>query len=302
MYTCTDQTARTIVLPVFPPRRIVSLVPSQTELLHALGLADEVVGITKFCVHPAAWFQEKKRVGGTKTVNPEKVAALAPDLIIANKEENKRVQIEALATRFPVWTSDVRDLHSALDMIGRVGAVTGRAPAAQMLVRTVEQAFADHRPEPAAGRPRAAYFIWRKPCMVAGGDTFIHAMLQEAGFENVFAAESRYPEILPEILTERAPDVLLLSSEPYPFAEKHVAEFQEICPAAQVVVVDGEMFSWYGSRLLLAPAYFRQLREKVCLAVFSKDYRERTERRCPQTVYFAGNFNQKLFTCFLNHD
>jgi ABC-type Fe3+-hydroxamate transport system substrate-binding protein len=268
----TDQTARTVILPVFPPRRIVSLVPSQTELLHALGLAEEVVSITKFCVHPAEWFKEKKRVGGTKTVNLEKVAALAPDLIIANKEENVREQIEALAARFPVWVSDVRDLRSALDMIGQVGAITNRAAAAHALVQQVEQAFAQHRPEPVLRRPRAAYFIWRKPYMVAGGDTFIHVMLQEAGFENVFAAENRYPEILPGRLAEYAPDVLLLSSEPYPFAEKHLEEFREICPSAQVVVVDGEMFSWYGSRLLLAPAYFQDLRKNACLDIFQQKF------------------------------
>jgi ABC-type Fe3+-hydroxamate transport system substrate-binding protein len=265
MHTCTDQNARTVRLPVFPPQRIVSLVPSQTELLYALGLEREVVGITKFCVHPPEWFQEKKRVGGTKTVSLEKVAALRPDLVIANKEENDRAQIEALSEHFPVWVSDVRDLPTALDMIECVGAVTGKFEAAQTLVAGIRSAFSAHRPESGAYRPRVAYFIWRKPYMVAGGDTFIQAMLEAAGFENVFAAESRYPEVSREMLRAYAPELLLLSSEPYPFAEKHLAEFQELCPAARAaVIVDGELFSWYGSRLLQAPAYFRQLRENIC--------------------------------------
>jgi len=273
MHTTTDQIGRTVQLPVFPPRRIVSLVPSQTELLHALGLEQEVVGITKFCVHPAEWFQEKKRVGGTKTVAFEKVAALQPDLVIANKEENNREQIEALAARFPVWVSDVRDLASALDMIERVGALSGRLHAAQALVGDIRTAFARHSADPNAPRPRAAYFIWRKPYMVAGGDTFIHAMLEAAGFENVFASESRYPEVSHEQLAERAPDVLLLSSEPYPFAEKHVRELRELCPTTHAaILVDGEMFSWYGSRLLQAPEYFRHLRENACSDVFRQKF------------------------------
>lgn len=273
MHTCTDQIFRTVHLPVFPPRRIVSLVPSQTELLHALGLEQEVVGITKFCVHPAEWFQEKKRVGGTKTVAIEKVAALHPDLIIANKEENDREQIEALAARFPVWVSDVADLTSALDMIEQVGATTGRLDAAQLLVTAIRATFESQRPDPSARRPRAAYFIWRKPYMVAGGNTFIHTMLEEAGFENVFASESRYPEVSRERLAEYTPDVLLLSSEPYPFAEKHVAELRGLCPMAQTaILVDGELFSWYGSRLLHAPEYFRQLRENACSDVFRQKF------------------------------
>ncbi len=273
MHTATDQIGRTVRLPVFPPRRIVSLVPSQTELLHALGLEREVLGITKFCVHPPAWFQEKKRVGGTKTVSFEKVAALQPDLVLANKEENERDQIEALSEHFPVWVSDVRDLPTALDMIEGVGAVTGKFEAAQALVAGIRAAFFAHRPEPGAYRPRVAYFIWRKPYMVAGGGTFIHAMLEAAGFDNVFAAETRYPEISGETLRALAPEVLLLSSEPYPFAEKHLAEFRELCPAAHAaVIVDGELFSWYGSRLLQAPAYFRQLREKIGSDIFRQKF------------------------------
>jgi len=273
MHTCTDQIARSIRLPVFPPRRIVSLVPSQTELLHALGLEREVVGITKFCVHPAEWFQAKKRVGGTKTVSLEKVAALRPDLVIANKEENERDQIEAIGEQFPVWVSNVRDLPSALDMIAGVGAVTGKSDVARALAGDIRTAFSAHHPESGAYRPRAAYFIWRKPYMVAGGDTFIHAMLEAAGFENVFAEETRYPEVSRERLAAIAPEVLLLSSEPYPFAEKHLAEFRELCPAARaIVVVDGELFSWYGSRLLQAPAYLRHLRETACSGIFGQKF------------------------------
>lgn len=258
MVSFVDQTGRSLAMARFPPRRIVSVVPSQTEWLHELGLEAEVVGITKFCVHPPAWFQSKPRVGGTKTLNLEKIAALEPDLIVANKEENNRAQIEALAERFPVWISDVRTLSDAWEMMERTGALAGRAERAATLVGEMQARFAA-LPPPKAKRPSVAYFIWRKPYMVAGSDTFIHNMLDAAGFDNAFAAWPRYPEITPEMLQAARPDVLFLASEPYPFAEKHVAAFREICPDAGVVIVDGELFSWYGSRLRHAPAYFAAL-------------------------------------------
>ena len=242
------------------PRRIVSLVPSQTELLFDLGLEEEVVGITKFCVHPPEWFQRKKRVGGTKTVHLEKVAALRPDLIIGNKEENERAQIEALAGHFPVWISDIATFRDALDMILRVGALTGKATRAQALVAEITDAFETYRQQ-AVPLGRAAYFIWRKPYMVAANGTFIHEMMGMAGFENVFADLERYPEISLDSLAAAQPDCILLSSEPYPFAEKHIAAFREACPAARIGIVDGEMFSWYGSRLRFVPDYFRTVQE-----------------------------------------
>ncbi len=245
------------------PERIVSLVPSQTELLWSLGLGERVVGITKFCVRPGVWFRQKTRVGGTKTVHLQRVAALKPDLILANREENEREQVEALAEHYPVWVSDVYDLPSALGMIRQVGALTGKPTTAQALAQRIEMLFEQCAPEPAWRARRAAYFIWRKPWMVAGGDTFIHAMLQAAGFDNVFAHQRRYPEILLADLVAYAPEVLMLSSEPYPFREKHFSEFWQACPQAQVLLVDGEMFSWYGSRLLEAPPYFQALRAQV---------------------------------------
>lgn len=257
---------RRVALAQFPPRRIVSLVPSQTELLADLGLHDRVVGITKFCVRPQAWFQEKQRVGGTKTLDFAKIEALQPDLLIGNKEENERAQIEYLAEKHPVWMSDIGTLADALDMIRSLGHLTGTFAQAEAIAQKIEAGFAAFRPPATARRlPSVAYLIWRKPYMAAGSGTFIHEMLGEAGFENVFAGRARYPEIAADELAAARPDVLLLSSEPYPFAEKHLAEFREICPAAKIRVVDGELFSWYGSRLLHAPGYFQRLREEIGL-------------------------------------
>lgn len=258
----TDQLQRKVSLAVWPLQRIVSLVPSQTELLYDLGLGIAVAGITKFCVHPAEWFREKPRVGGTKTLDFKKIEALKPDLIIGNKEENEREQIEQLAQKYPVWMSDIATLDDAFDMMLRTGELTGKQTESRLLVEKIKEAFSGIRP---AGkphrRPSVAYFIWRKPYMVAGRGTFIDAMLHEAGLENVFAHKDRYPEISLEDLAEARPEFILLSSEPYPFAEKHFAAFREVCPESGIARVDGEMFSWYGSRLLHSAAYFQELRK-----------------------------------------
>jgi ABC-type Fe3+-hydroxamate transport system substrate-binding protein len=257
MRPLTDQMHRTINVPD-DPQRIISLVPSQTELLYDLGLGDRVVGITKFCVHPETWFKTKHRVGGTKKVDMDKVRALKPDLIIGNKEENERRDIEALTAEFPVWMSDIRDLPGALDMITRVGELTGAKEKASALATDIVQAFATLRPlDPTY---TAAYLIWREPFMVAGHGTFINDMLKRCGLENVFdEGDARYPAITDQQLAESDPDIILLSSEPYPFKEEHIRDLNMICPGTPVRIVDGELFSWYGSRMLQAPAYFNGL-------------------------------------------
>ena len=258
-----DQIGRTIVLPEIP-RRIISLVPSQTELLFSLGLDESVVGITKFCVHPTSWFRGKPRIGGTKAIDPARIKALQPDLIIANKEENDKQQVEALASRYPVWVSDIKTLADALAMIRSVGALTGKETEAVNLANEIDTRFSVLTTPPR--RTLAAYLIWYRPWMAAGGDTFIHHMLGHCGFENTFGDRDRYPQIdtsdLAGLSTIR--DItILLSSEPYPFRQRHIDEIKEILPTANILLVDGECFSWYGSRLLHAPAYFRQLRDQL---------------------------------------
>lgn len=262
MQTFTDQMNRTIALE-HPPRRIVSLVPSQTELLYDLGIEEEVVGITKFCVHPEAWFRTKTRVGGTKQLHLAEIEALQPDLIIGNKEENEQHQMEMLMQKFPVWMSDIQTLKDALQMIQSVGALVGQSEKARQLAHTIQLNF-NHLPKPEKVL-QVAYFIWRKPYMVAAAGTFIHELLQLAGFKNVFDEQSRYPEITLQALAKAQPDVILLSSEPYPFKDKHLAEFQQVCPLAVVRFVNGELFSWYGSRLLQSAEYFRTLQVELAL-------------------------------------
>jgi ABC-type Fe3+-hydroxamate transport system substrate-binding protein len=249
-----DMMGQHIEVPVHP-QRIVSLVPSQTELLADLDLEQEVVGITKFCIHPQRWFRNKARIGGTKTIHIDQVAALKPDLIIANKEENERSQIEALQAFAPVWVSDIHTLVDATDMVRKLGSICSRVEQADKIAKTIEQGINTLILRPA----RVAYCIWRQPWMWAGGDTFIHDMLLHCGWTNVLVESKRYPDISLEALALHKPDFVLLSSEPYPFREKHIQEVQAAIPAARILLVDGEMFSWYGSRLLKAPEYLSAL-------------------------------------------
>ncbi|RRB06562.1 ABC transporter substrate-binding protein [Larkinella rosea] len=248
-----------------PPKRIISVVPSQTELLFDLGLNGEIVGITKFCIHPTDLVKEKTVVGGTKTLNLDRIHDLKPDFILANKEENTRGQIEELQRHYPVHVTDVNNVAEALAMIREVGDWAGRKAEAEQLATQINDSFQTIKSPGHSTGLSVAYFIWRKPYLVAAGQTFIHSMLEWAGFRNAFGDASRYPEVTETDLKTARPDLLFLSSEPFPFSEKHVAELQEICPNTQIVLVDGEIFSWYGSRLLKAADYFRQLRNTIGL-------------------------------------
>lgn len=250
-----DQLHREIHLP-FIPKRIISIVPSQTEMLFYLGLDEEVIGITKFCIHPEDKFKSAQKIGGTKQLDITKIIDLKPDLIIANKEENERGQLEELMVQFPVWISDICGLDDAIEMIKSVGELVGKTTQANALTDTINQKF--DRLNVATQSLRVAYFIWRKPYMLAGRNTFIDSMLQKCGLVNAFDLE-RYPEVNAELLQDAKPDIIMLSSEPYPFKERHIEELKAIVPSAKIKLVDGEMFSWYGSRLLDAPSYFAAL-------------------------------------------
>jgi ABC-type Fe3+-hydroxamate transport system substrate-binding protein len=246
-----DQLHREIIL-TRTPQKIISVVPSQTELLFDMGLDESIIGITNFCTHPAEKIKSVTKIGGTKKLDINLIKQLNPDLIIANKEENDRAQVEELMNHFPVWISDINNLRSAVEMINSIGEMVDCKAKATVLSQSILQQFNELTPSPLSFR--VAYLIWRKPYMVAGIDTFITSMLQQCGLSNAFDL-SRYPKVDNEMLISARPDVVFLSSEPYPFTEKHMAEFRVILPNAKIILVDGEMFSWYGSRLLLAPKY-----------------------------------------------
>jgi ABC-type Fe3+-hydroxamate transport system substrate-binding protein len=236
------------------PMRIVSTVPSQTELLSYLGLDDEIVGITKFCVHPEHIYRHKTRVGGTKDLDTELIASLSPDLIITNKEENEKEQVSKLSKSIKVHVTDVHDLTSALDMIKEVSLMTDREEKGQALIHEIEKGF--NSIEPLSPKKSVLYLIWKNPWMSIGRDTFIHDILNRCGLTNVMDNQLRYPEVTFE---EVNPDLIFLSSEPFPFKEGHIEELRSFFPEAQILLVDGEYFSWYGSRLAKAPKYLNEL-------------------------------------------
>lgn len=254
----TDQLNNSVLL-ASKPKRIVSLVPSQTEFLFDIGLEEEVVGITKFCIYPSHWLKTKSIIGGTKNVDIEKVRSLQPDLIIGNKEENTKEDIIALREIAPVWMSDIFTLEDALSMMKSIGNMVEKQEATNTLVKSIRAQFESFQPKKT--NKKVLYLIWRKPYIGVARNTFIDNMLTRCGFTNVLANETRYPTL--DKMEGFTPDVVLLSSEPYPFKEKHIDELQTIFPKATIRLVDGELFSWYGSRLKESVAYFRVMCDEL---------------------------------------
>lgn len=252
-----DQLQRKIYLPKVP-KRIISLVPSQTELLVDMGLEQNLLGITKFCVHPKYLRKSKTIVGGTKQVKLEKIKALKPDIILCNKEENTKEMVEELEKIAPVHVSDIVKIEDAFVLMNHYGEIFQKEALVGTMVNSIRDKIAVLR-ETLRDTPvkKVAYFIWKDPLMVVGKDTFIDELLNLNKFENVFK-EARYPETTIEDLKAKNPDLLLLSSEPFPFEEKHKKYFSSLNVESKLV--DGEYFSWYGSRLIKAIDYFKTLR------------------------------------------
>lgn len=251
---CFDQLGRLVEFN-FPPQRIISLVPSQTELLFDLGLTNRVVGITKFCVHPNEWFTSKTKIGGTKKFNFSIIDSLHPDLILGNKEENYKEGITELASKYPVWLSDITSWESALAMIHEIGNLVVENTKAELLLEEIKKKFEKFKPFPAK---KVLYLIWRNPWMAAGKNTFIDALLSKIGLMNCVEKE-RYPDLSLDDVKKLSPEIILLSSEPFPFQQKNIDELQLVFPATKIILVDGEMFSWYGSRMLKTADYFSTL-------------------------------------------
>jgi ABC-type Fe3+-hydroxamate transport system substrate-binding protein len=256
--TFTDQLGNTLRIS-FPPTRIISLVPSLTELLYDLNLSSEVVGITKYCVHPTQWLKSKPIIGGTKNVDVQKIRGLRPDLILGNKEENEKRLVEELMRDGSLWMSDIYSLPDALNMIESVGTMTNRGKEALGIITLIQNSFNSLAPIIHTNRT-VLYLIWKNPWMGVGSNTFIHHMLEKIGLENCLGAINRYPTLSNAKIRELNPDYIFLSSEPYPFKDKHQQEMQDMCPNAKIMLVDGEMFSWYGSRLVKSADYFRTLK------------------------------------------
>ncbi len=239
--------------------RVISLVPSITETLFDLGLtADEIVGRTKFCIHPKEIIDKVEIIGGTKNLNIEKIKSLKPDLIIANKEENVKEQVEELMKDFKVLVTNIETLEDNYYLIKQLGHIFNKEEKAQFFNLKTYEAFDIQKPEK---KLKVAYLIWKNPYMTIGGDTFISRILEELGFENLFKNQKRYPEVQLEDLKEA--DLIFLSSEPFPFKEKHIEEIQEVCKNQKIMIVDGETFSWYGSHLAKCGNYYTELLTEI---------------------------------------
>lgn len=240
---------------VFLFMRVISLVPSITETLFDLGLTtEEIIGRTKFCIHPKEIVDKVEIIGGTKNLNIEKIKSLKPDLIIANKEENVKEQVEELMKDFKVLLTNIETLEDNYYLIKQLGHIFNQEEKAQFFNLKTYEAFDIPKSEK---KLKAAYLIWKNPYMTIGGDTFISRILEELGYENLFKNQKRYPEVQLEDLKEA--DLIFLSSEPFPFKEKHVDEIQKVCKNQKIMIVDGEAFSWYGSHLAKCGNYYREL-------------------------------------------
>jgi ABC-type Fe3+-hydroxamate transport system substrate-binding protein len=250
-----DQMARKLVLKE-TPKRVISLVPSQTEFLYDIGLDSSVVGITKFCIHPKVWFDSKSRVGGTKSVSIDKVKALKPDFIIGNKEENTKEDIEALEKIAPVWMSDIITLKDSFSMMESLGEILNKESEVKTLLQETEFEFKNL--EKITSEKSVAYFIWNQPQMIAGQGTFINSVLENWGLRNHSNNVERYPVF--QVDANEFPDYIFLSSEPFPYNNEHLYNFEQQFPNSKVILVDGEMFSWYGSRLKNLPKYLNKLK------------------------------------------
>lgn len=239
--------------------KVVSLVPSITEALFDLGLTEhEIVGRTKFCIHPAEKVKDVTVIGGTKNINIGKIRALQPDFILANKEENVKEQVEALMDDFKVLVTNVENIEDNYYLLKNLGKLFHKEERAQSFNLKIYEVLNEAKIN---AKPKAAYLIWNNPYMTIGSDTFIHKIMAEIGFENLFKDRKRYPEIKTEDLA--GADLIMLSSEPFPFKEKHIEELKAVYPEKKIMIVDGEAFSWYGTHIAKCGDYFKRLIREV---------------------------------------
>ncbi len=247
------------------PSRIVSLVPSQTETLFDLGLEDEIVGVTKFCVNPFHLKATKTIIGGTKQINIAKIQALQPDIIIANKEENTLEIVAQLKEICPVWVTDVLTIEDSIQVIRDFGNLFNKRTDAQKWIQKMTFGLTDFQEFiKSKSAQKVAYFIWANPYMVAAGETYINEILKLNKFENIYDSNPKYEGRYPEVIIQKMriqgdPDLVLLSSEPFPFKDEHAFELGRHTHHARTVFVDGEYFSWHGTRLVKAFDYFKVL-------------------------------------------
>ena len=238
------------------PRRIVSLVPSLTEALFALGLGECVVGVTDWCVHPADAVASVPKLGGTKNPNLSAIVALRPELVIANQEENRRRDVERLREAgIAVWVTYPRTVREAAVLLREIASLGATAEALRKVVEPVEAALDAALAARDGPAQRVFCPIWRDPWMSVGPDTYAHDLLTLCGGENIFAGHKgrRYPRVRLSEVAAAAPEVVLLPDEPYAFGPVDAAEMARLdIPAAhegRIHLIDGTWVSWYGPRI-----------------------------------------------------
>ncbi|WP_421773126.1 helical backbone metal receptor [Gracilimonas sp.] len=246
-------------MPDLPYTRIISLVPSLTELLVDLGLIDQLIGRTRFCIHPEG-IDDVEIIGGTKNPNLEKIVELKPDFIVANKEENRKEDIELLKKYTKVRVTEIDSIQDAILEISSLGEILGVKEKAGAMVNKITALLNDRPSKPPLS---VAYFIWKDPWMTIGNDTYIHDVLHKYGLDNVYGLRKRYPKTNLDELLGHSPELILLSSEPYPFKEKHIDEIKSFCPDSRIELINGEWFSWYGSRMTKAFSFLNDWRASL---------------------------------------
>lgn len=251
-----DATGAAVVLPA-PPRRIVSLIPSITETLFALGAGPAVAGCTVYCTEPAEGVRTKVKVGGEKNPKLEVIRELGADLVVANVEENVREHVETLrGWGIPVYVTYPRTVAEGIQLVSDLGEVVGLAERGKALAARLEGLLDDVR-RARAGKParRVFYAIWRQPWMTINGDTYTHDMLAVCGGANVFGrSAARYPEVTLEEVARAVPEAILLPDEPYRFRRAHLVDFDAYpdipaLRARRIHLIDGKLATWYGPRI-----------------------------------------------------
>ena len=279
--------------PIASPQRIVSLVPSLTEALFSLGLGERLVGVTDWCVHPADGVARLPKLGGTKDPDIASITALAPDLVIANQEENRKRDVEALERAgLNIWVTYPRTVREGAELLAEIAALGASADARERVVAPVLRAVADAEAAPAATPARVFCPIWRDPWMAVGAETYADDMLSLCGGANVFGKhgagaqrlassgapadgdaavkssahrrrERRYPRVTLAEIEAAQPEVVLLPDEPYAFGPRDASELGALSiPAAaskRIHLIDGTFVSWYGPRILRAIELLRRL-------------------------------------------
>lgn len=239
---------------------IISLVPSQTELLYHLGLDNKVTGITKFCIKPNSWFKHKTRIGGTKNLKLDLINKIKPDLIIGNKEENNKEDIEALINAgHQVWMSDIFNDKDNLEMISEVGKMTSTEIKANSIIEEFNKKITSFNKT----NVKVAYFIWKDPYFIVGNNNYIDYNLRKIGLVNSGSNFNRYQEVSIDEIRNLDADYFLFSSEPFPFQEKHLPELEKLFGKDKCLLVDGEMFSWTGYRAIPALNYFIEFLDQI---------------------------------------